>query len=465
MTSFVWLGLLFVIMGLAVQLRMARELGDHSATMTVGDSDLLDMLQGFRQKAVQCLTLGDYAKGGPLVLETLLLYLALELILHSDAQVSIWIVLGTIVQLALHMGYHRDPRHFKDLSVLDSEMRKRVWATVVDLDMATSAQMGLPRLIKPWQTDVTEAANLLDIDLDATTVNLPATRPETELTPMLVRIVKSRLMNAVGLIWDFAVDVRPHTYAQVEELDRQLRSAHEAIPECLKWRSMAQCVTDSANLIVQKVFLDIIVQRGRTVLHRKHLQTSPVQAHRTTSEDACLDAALKVLKFQEILDEETRPFCQLHQESWKISSLITHDFLLAMSVCCVYAQQTENINIERKKQVLIALTKSYDIWLRSFSFSKEAQKAVKALRAVLSKEGMAPETPAPLEHHPISPFTNLTNFYHGKYSPDGVGGNSCKLAGLDLQYPTFDTPMDGASGHGDTFGAFTVPSTSFWPRP
>jgi hypothetical protein len=404
-------------MGLAVQLRLARESGDPSAAMTVGDGDLLDMLHDFRQKVVQCLTLGNYAKGGPLVLETLLLYLGLELFLRSDAQVSIWIMLGTIVQLALHMGYHRDPRHFKNMSVLESEMRKRVWGTVVDLDMATSAQMGLPRLIKPWQTDVTEPANLLDSDFDATTIKLPATRPETELTPVLVRIVKSRLMNAMGLIWDFAVDVRPHTNAEVEELDQQLRRAHEAIPECLKWRSMAQCVTDPANLIIQKVFLNIIIQRGRTVLHRKLLQSAPSQAHRITSEEVCLDAALKVLKFQEMLDEETRPFCQLHQESWKISSLVTHDFLLAMSVCCVYAQQTENINTERKQQVLIALRKSYDIWLRSLSFSKEAQKAVKALSAVLSKEGMAPETPVIFEHNSGSPFTNLTSFCSGMCRP------------------------------------------------
>lgn len=40
---------------------------------------------------------GDYVKGGPYVIETLMLYLAVELICKNDTEIGIWILSGAII--------------------------------------------------------------------------------------------------------------------------------------------------------------------------------------------------------------------------------------------------------------------------------------------------------------------------------------------------------------------------------
>lgn len=415
-------------MCLATQFQKFRlDPGTQNPAMPSMEQQLQNMMETFRQKAVQCLVLGNYAQGGPYVLETLMLYIAAELFVRNDAEIGVWILLGTIVQLAMHMGYHRDPKHFKDMSPFACEMRKRVWATVVELDLGISAQMGLPRLIKQCQTDTKEPSNFQDADFDKTTTEMPPPRPETDFTPMLYRLVKARIMNTIGFIWDFAADVRPYTYTEKAKMEHCLQVAHESIPECVKWYSMAHCITDSPQMIMQKLFLEIIIYRAHIVLHRKYLHCSPTKIQHAHSQQACLDAALKLLDYQHMIQGETQPFGRLYQDRWRVSSLVNHDFLLATSILCSYLQQTR---IEAKEDspvpymvetIIESLKRSHDIWIQSSSSSKEARKAAKALNVILgshsgsgSDSGM--ETDAQLEGLSLSDYTSPSDYRQGKFA-------------------------------------------------
>lgn len=354
-------------------------------------------VESFQQRTAQCLILGNYVKGGPNVLETLMLYLTVELYRSSDAEMGVWILLGTITQLAMHMGYHRDPKHFRGLTPFASEMRRRVWITIVELDLSISSQMGLPRLIKPWQADTAEPSNLQDRDFNKDTVELPPSRPETDLTPILFRLAKARISASIGAVWDFATDTRPYRYSDVMSLEQKLQDAHASVPSCLKWHSSASCIADLPQEVMQKVSLEIVIHRARIVLYRRYLRPSTDPQH-IYSRQKCLDAALNLLEFQHVLQEKTEPFGQLYHERWRISSLVKHDFLLATSILCSYLQQAseESQNKAAEDEAVVrtirdALWKSHDIWARSSGSSKEAQKAAKALRVVLG----IPSPPAP----------------------------------------------------------------------
>lgn len=390
-TPTAWIGLLFGIICLAAQFqRLTMDPGRQFLEVPLeGPSELQTMVDTFRLRIVQCLALSEYAKGGPYVLEALILYFTDEVFLAKDADIRHSILLGTIVQLAMHMGYHRDPRHFTTMSPYVAEMRRRVWATIVDIDLGISFQMGLPRLIKQWQADTQAPHNLLDTDFDKDSPELPPARPEEEMTPMLYRVLKSRMMSVIGLISDFTADTRPSTYAEVMKIDQRLETVYSSIPKCMQWRSLAHCIMDPPPLITQKLFLDIIFCKGKLVLHRKHLAPSFTQSEFSYSRTACLEAAMRLLAHQQMLAEETRPLCQLHQERWKITALLNHDFLLATSILCFYLWQRQNIAQEAADEqesletTKVALKKSHAIWQQSRR-SKEAQKAARALRIVLS---------------------------------------------------------------------------------
>ncbi|EGX95521.1 fungal specific transcription factor domain protein [Cordyceps militaris CM01] len=391
-TPIIWIGLLFSIICLATLFEQFQQGPQDQVPGMPSKSELQDMVSNFRLRIVQCLILGDYTKGGVYVLETLLLYMAVELFLRKDAEIGIWILLGIIVQLSMHMGYHRDPKNLRGISPFDGEMRKRVWATVLEVQLGISMQMGLPRLIAQWQTNTTEPSNLQDNDFNKDTVSMPASRPETDLTPMVFRIVKARMMTAIGYIWDFAADTRACSHEETEHMEKNLQEARASIPECLQWQSMTDCIMDAPHVIMQKICLEIMFYRAKLVLHRKYLHLSQSNADYRQSQTACLSAALKLLAYQQMLEEETQPFCQLHHERWKVSSLVNHDFLLATSVLCLYLKQSAgDANAQAESptahDIRTALNQAYDIWLQSSDTSREAWKAAKALSIVLSQPG------------------------------------------------------------------------------
>lgn len=92
--------------------------------------------------------LGNYTKGGPSVLEALILYLAAEALPSEDAMFRNYLLVGIIVHVALRTGCHRDSKRFPNISSFGGEMRRRIWATVYHPDVVVSGQMGLPRMMR-----------------------------------------------------------------------------------------------------------------------------------------------------------------------------------------------------------------------------------------------------------------------------------------------------------------------------
>ncbi|KAJ8130990.1 hypothetical protein O1611_g2641 [Lasiodiplodia mahajangana] len=318
--------------------------------------DLETMIATFRLRTAQCLVLGRYTKGGPYVLETLMLYFANEHFLLNDAEINVWIVLSITIQIAIHTGYHKDPKHFKNMSPFTSEMRRRVWATIIEIDLGISAQMGVPRLIKPAQVDTEEPCNLLDSDFDRNTESIPPSRPESDLTPYALSYCKGPtnvlFRHHLGLGY--------------------------------------QCQ-------VAFLFLKGIYWRAKVVLHRKFLGRKYPY-----SREACLNAAFNLLDYQHMLDRETQPFGQLYQDRWKVSSIVNHDFLLAASLLCSYLQELDDPSLRSEDcseadKITTYLTRSREIWTRSSNASKEARKVVKALNIILRNHTGGNSAPSPTD--------------------------------------------------------------------
>lgn len=83
--------------------------------------------------------------------EALVHYLHVEFAICTDANKDTWALLALTIKFAMSVGYHRDPSHFPKLGPLQSEMRRRLWATLVQADVLISSQMGMPRIISDWQ--------------------------------------------------------------------------------------------------------------------------------------------------------------------------------------------------------------------------------------------------------------------------------------------------------------------------
>ena len=342
----------------------------------------------YREKIVQSLVLGEYTKSGPYVLETMIHYVYIEFAIHADADKDIWLLLALMVNLAMRMGYHRDPSHFPGISPLKCEMGRRIWATVLQGDILISSQMGMPRMISDWKCDTAEPRNLNDTDLDQDTSELPPPRPETEITTTLGNIARRRMLTAIGTISDLAANVKSGNYQEVMRVDASLHEAAASIPQPYKMKSMTASITDSPQVIMSRLFISHLYYKGQIMLHRRFVlreSTSAEEDSFSYSRKACLDASLGMLHIQHILDEETCPGGQLHMMRWRVSSIIKHQFLTATMILCSLLHRGQSLH--RKEEIMTTLRSTREIWMRSSSISREAKKAAETVSFVLARAG------------------------------------------------------------------------------
>ncbi|KAJ5108586.1 fungal-specific transcription factor domain protein [Penicillium angulare] len=375
-----WLGLLFSVMALSTQQQQIIE--------DPKDPETSACIQVFRERTVHCLVLGEFTKGKEYVLEALLHCVTLEVLLCKDADIGVWLLSGIIVQLALSLGYHRDPGNFSNITPFAGEMRRRVWAVIVQMDLRLSSQMGFPRLLKLHQCDTAEPSNLLDSDFDESTIELPPPRPEIELSPVLYLLARNRIDRISGLVSDLIADTKEHSYAETMMLDSKLHEAQASLPPIFRWQPLSQSLTVPSHITLYRALLQLAIPRMTIWLHRKYLTLSHIKDEYEYSRNACLQAAIQILEFQQLFDEETRPGGLLYSERWMLTSLNQFVFLLGMGTLCYYLQLSKtrpdiSIDAETRTKIYDLLRNTYPILLRSSTASREAQKAARHLSLLL----------------------------------------------------------------------------------
>ena len=396
-TPVMWIGMLFAMMCLATQFQsfLVNEPrgGDQYPLPT---QDVQHLVRFYQERTVQCLVLGKYTKSVPYTIQTLLLYFTTEHFQCEDTEIGTWILLGIVVRIAMRMGYHRDASHSPQISSFQGEMRRRAWAILAQLDLLASTQIGLPRMIKESQTDAAEPRNLVDDDFDEDIEALPASRPDTDLTPMLYVIVKNRIMSVFGMISDLTTSKGIASYAEVMKLDKVLHEARDAIPPGLQMQPIAKSLLDNSTAVMRRIYLALTINKAQCILHRKYLVVAHSNSQYSYSRQSCVDAALQILQLQSILNQETQPGGRLYHDKWKVSSLVNHDFLLATTILCLdldrdIARQAliqlrdSTEEKTRRDTIMQALHDSYKIWLQSSRSSREARKAAEALKIMLGK--------------------------------------------------------------------------------
>ncbi|KAL3440554.1 hypothetical protein BJX65DRAFT_316418 [Aspergillus insuetus] len=445
-TTIAWIGLMFSMLYIAALLQtFTIDFNDGRAESS--KVEYLTMKDDFREKAVQCLVLARYTTGGPYILETLITVLTGESILVKNSATDGWLSINTILHLAIRMGYHRDPDHFPGISPFEGELRRRIWTTIRILDIALSLEMGLPRSATNTQVDTKLPRNVRDCDFEEDTVQMPPPRPETEWTPVLPLIAKGRLISALGRICDINSDIDPPSHDEVIKADAGLEDVHShAIPAVLRWETMPHPIIDSPNLVVQRVSIETAYHKSRILLYRRALISYPVrqpQEQHRKSVQICLDAALKILSFQQMLHEESRPFGRLSQLRWKVTHIFNQDVLLATSVLCLYLQDIDKFELlktagqttssPRAEDIRQRLTMSHQIWLQMSTASAEAGKVAKALSIVL---GSAEDSSGPVSYDFLADFdaAHLNEFgamFNNEYLSDLPSGLYSPLTFFD----------------------------------
>ncbi|KAM0820940.1 hypothetical protein AB5N19_06761 [Seiridium cardinale] len=95
----------------------------------------------------------------------------------------------SLLKLAFTLGLHLDPVTFPTLTFFQQEMRRRLWATVLELMMIASLDSTLPLLISTEDFTCGPPSNINDSDIEPKSQHKPESRPDIELTDCSVSLL------------------------------------------------------------------------------------------------------------------------------------------------------------------------------------------------------------------------------------------------------------------------------------
>ncbi|CCT64804.1 uncharacterized protein FFB20_10888 [Fusarium fujikuroi] len=219
---------------------------------------------------------------------------------------SFWTSTGTLVRWAMAAGYHREVISAARMSPFDREMRRRLWITVVELDLQASIERGMPPSVRIGDFNIETPLNVDDERLKESVQGSLAGMPITKLTntsfqALLYRSLSVRL-RICAFINGSCEDV---DFDKILELEEELGQALRGIPAFDNPQADPR-QHQTATYI--KSMLGIVLHQYILLLHFHFVVHSPSSSKAVICRRARLEASMKILDYyQRLLNDEALP--------------------------------------------------------------------------------------------------------------------------------------------------------------
>lgn len=234
-----------------------------------------------------------------------------------------WTSAGNLMRLAISSGLHRDAHivnlrqsrpSCKRVSVFDQEMRRRIWATISELELQAASDRGMPATLRDLVEDCGPPSNLDDEEFDPSAVQLPEPGPISKFTTSSFQVLsRSSWVLRLELV---SVINGPHpqmAYEVVLHYDKKIMQHLDEIPH---W-------SDKASL-VSRVLLQLQLQILLLLLHRPYARKEARSSRYEYSAIMHLRSAISILNLHH----------QLTSIGNKFLCLFRNDILrAALSIC------------------------------------------------------------------------------------------------------------------------------------
>lgn len=299
------------------------------------------------------------------------------------------------MRLALRLGYHRDPSSIRDITVFQGEMRRRIWAMMVQVDHLLAVKAGLPRLIDERKSDTQLPRNLLDEDLDPAMKGLPPSRSLHQPTPAAFLLHKAALVTKMSDIIDSSRD----SYDQVRELDKVITAEASSRPHWLRVPDDEASLSSVSLLMLSAIVeSNLIEQAARMILHRRFVIPAYSDSRYAFSRQQSLAAAERAIHLQYILTHDWQGQGDIVNKNWRSIALFSHDFLAAAMLLCLDLDQILNhkhdkshitideMYVERRLKLL---HQAQGMWKVFGQFDITGQKPANILEVLLERFELA----------------------------------------------------------------------------
>ncbi|KAJ5648061.1 hypothetical protein N7490_004433 [Penicillium lividum] len=234
-----------------------------------------------------------------------------------------WTDAGNLVREAMAAGMHRDPGLLGEkVSAFDREMRRRLWATMTELELQASIDRGMISTSAGAFADTKGVLNLEDKDLIDEPDGMDTQRPVTEYTAssflyfshasFSLRVSLNSVVNDMG---------SPLRYEEVMYYEELITKELQKLPP---WSSVRSQLNGDGLSLVARTLLDVQLRQFLILLHAPFARQVESTSRHSFSRMVCFEAA------SIILDQ----YARLGESNNLMLLLLRHDYFRAALVIC-----------------------------------------------------------------------------------------------------------------------------------
>jgi hypothetical protein len=231
----------------------------------------------------------------------------LLLLLHQNNLSSpsdLWKRSGNLVRSAMVMGLHHDPESCLGFSPFQKEQRRKLWTSIVELDIQFSLATGMPTAIRSSDFNPKDLLNVDDRDLTEDMTEYPPEKPQHQWTDSIAQIalgasLKERLdaANILGGSIDLDQDAAA-LLVRASTLERYLH----LLPTSIRSDSASGRSNDkSSSKLFTKIMLDVFIRRPSLALY-KTVALSPMSGRYPEARKAAVQSSIAMLSHLDALD-------------------------------------------------------------------------------------------------------------------------------------------------------------------
>tara|TARA_R110002003_G_scaffold37_2_gene2133 strand:+ start:35708 stop:37489 length:1782 start_codon:yes stop_codon:yes gene_type:complete len=285
---------LTAVMSMAYHMDDARELGEEQPHRFYLKGAALDLIQAW----VDELSRKQRTELSTLQVEILLLLAKSLRHLHPE---KLWSLTGALVRSAMVLGLNMDHSAVKEFTPYQAEMRRRVWATILEIDLQASVTTGMPTVLPELDPGSLALSNLNDSDFDESSTSLPSSRSLETYTDSIYQVILAsslpQRLRALALVQRSAPDLQAAL-----SLGRKVEECVKGKPEVVKLRSNSTAPPDAGSLL-HRVLLDLYLRRPILCLYKPLLLHQDSRTHAEIYKEIehhCLVSAMVILSYQDL---------------------------------------------------------------------------------------------------------------------------------------------------------------------
>ncbi|KAI1458583.1 hypothetical protein F4805DRAFT_456611 [Annulohypoxylon moriforme] len=205
---------------------------------------------------------------------------------------QVWASSGALIRAAMSVGLHRDPTRLLSMPIPEIEIRRRLWATIIELVLDSSIDAGGPPMLSADDYDCSLPSNLNDAEIDLDVDGKITSRDPTEYTDSSIQIALGHTQAVRISVAKYVNSIKVnHSYQETSRLSSELMNEYRSLVKYLH-------ALNPQPTMFQQHYCELVLARYIFALHISYMPRAlkdPAQFY--SSRTLCVDTALRFVSF------------------------------------------------------------------------------------------------------------------------------------------------------------------------